>query len=408
MKTNALKFVFCFVVAVLICVAIGSAAKKKAAAKKPDPKKAAAQEDAKKKVDKRDVADKLLLEKERQKGPSFPGKDPAFLVLPRKTERSTMPRKLMTPEVVKMKDRALEYLASNQDADGGWSDTQFPSNTGVTALVCLAFMAEGSRPNIGKYGKHLSQGLEFLLRNAKDNGIIAGKGSNPLGPMYEHAYATLALLLAVGDFPWHPETRDKLGRGIQAIHESQRLDGGWRYQFSTEGHSDMSVTATMLWVLRTAKKSGYTVSIKTIKKGVRFIERCAEPDGTFRYRYWGLVSSPRLSGTAVIALCQQGDVSHPRIPATVNRIAYEYDRYTVKDLLKRRYFVYGTFYASLGMYVVGDEYWIPFFQKTIRVLKAMQRKDGEFWDEHDNVMYPTALTAIMLQAPYGYLPIYER
>ena len=147
---------------------------------------------------------------------------------------------------------------------------------------------------------------------------------------------------------------------------------------------------------------------KKIEKGVKFIEKCALPDGTFRYRYWGIHASARLGGTAIISLCQQGEISHELIPNAINRIAYEYERYTVNDLLERRYFVYGCFYASLATYVCGDKYFIPWFKKVARVLKKMQRKDGEFWDEHDNVIYPTALATIVLQAPYGYLPLYER
>jgi hypothetical protein len=44
----------------------------------------------------------------------------------------------------------------------------------------------------------------------------------------------------------------------------------------------------------------------------------------------------------------------------------------------------------------------------VDVLATIQRKDGEFWDEFDNTVYPTAMAAIILQAPMGYLPIYER
>ena len=38
----------------------------------------------------------------------------------------------------------------------------------------------------------------------------------------------------------------------------------------------------------------------------------------------------------------------------------------------------------------------------------MQRKDGEFPDGHGNTVYTTAMAAAVLQAPLGYLPLYER
>ncbi len=352
--------------------------------------------------------EKLLVERDKQRGPTFPGDDPAFLVLPRKPERSTMPEQLLTPDVLKMTNQALDFLARTQDPDGGWSDTKFPSNTGVTALCCLAFMAEGSRPRAGKYGQALDRGLEFLLTNVQDNGVIAGKGSNPYGPGYEHALSTLALLMAYGDIPWRPELRDVIARAIQVLARSQRLDGGWRYQMSREGLSDMSVTANVLWVLRTAKKAGFTVNSESIANGVKFIEACALPDGHFRYRKFGLHAAPSLGGTGVVALSNNGQLDHPLINPARDKIAYEYRRYTINDLKDRRYFVFGCFYASLAMYSCGDEYWIPWFQKASAVLSDMQRKDGEFPDQLDNIVYTTAMAAITLQAPRGYLPLYER
>ncbi len=382
-------------------------APKKEAPKKPEGGKEAPKEEEPKKADE---GEKLLAEKEKKRGPSFPGIDPAFLVLPRRGERPNSAAQLLTPQVREMTEKALDYLAKTQGPDGGWGDMQFkPTNTGVTALACLAFMAEGSRPRVGRFGKTVDRGLEFILKNVKKgSGIIAGAGSNELGPMYEHALSTLALLMASGDMPWKSEMHEVLGNAVDSIKKSQKLDGGWRYAMTNQGDSDMSVTANVLWVLRTAKKCGFTVPKEAVDKGVKYIEKCALPDGTFRYRYWGLHASPSLGGTGIIALCNDGSMDHPLIGPARDRIAYDYQRYTIEDLKARRYFVYGAFYASLGMYSCGDEYFVPWFRKAVAVLATMQRKDGEFFDEYDNTVYPTAMAAMILQVPLGYLPIYER
>lgn len=353
-------------------------------------------------------AQRLLAERERKLGATFPGKDPAFLVLPRPAYRSTISAELSTDQVRRMTERALEYLARVQDPDGGWSDTQFPSNTGVTALCCLAFMAEGSQPRVGRYGRPIDRGLEFLLGGAQTSGVISGKGSNPLGPGYEHAFSTLALLMSYGDMPWRPQTRDVISRALQVVLRSQKLDGGWRYQMSREGLSDLSITANVLWALRSAKKAGFTVPAEAIDRGVKYIEQCANPDGTFRYLAAGLHAEPSLGGTGIIALCNHGRLDHPLVGPARDRIAYDYRRYTVDDLRQRRYSIFGCFYASLAMYPCGDEYWEPWFRKAIELLVAMQQKDGEYVDEHDNRVYTTAMAAIVLQAPKGYLPLYER
>ncbi len=295
-----------------------------------------------------------------------------------------------------------------QDPDGGWSDTQFPSNTGVTALACLAFMAEGSQPRVGKYGRQLDRGLEFILNNVQSIGVISGKGSNPYGPGYEHAFSTLALLMASGDMPWRPQTRDVISRALHVLLRSQKLDGGWRYQMSRDGLSDLSVTANVLWVLRSAKKAGFTIPRDAIDKGVKYIEDCANPDGTFRYLTGGLHAEPSLGGTGMIALSNHGRLDHPLVAPASDKIAYDYRRYTIDDLRGRRYCLFGMFYASVAMYPCGDEYFVPWFKKTNELLVTMQQKDGDFLDEHDNRVYTTAMAAIVLQAPKVYLPLYER
>jgi hypothetical protein len=269
-------------------------------------------------------------------------------------------------------------------------------------------MAEGSQPRVGTYGKALDKGIEFLLKSAQDNGIIAGEGSNSYGPMYEHAFSTLALTYTYGNAPWYPGMRNVVSRALQVMERSQRLDGGWRYQATKEGHSDISVTANVMWALRSAKKSGFTVNRRVIDKGVRYIEKCSQPDGTFRYRAFGLHASPAIGGTCVIVLCNAGRMDHELIPRARDRLAYEYRRYTVRDLCERRYFMFGALYASLAMYMCGDEYWIPWFKKASKVFRALQRETGEFADHLGNTTYPTAMAALVMQAPLGRLPLYER
>ena len=105
-----------------------------------------------------DEATRLLAEREKQVGPTWPGKDPAFLVLPRAAERGNMAYDLLTPIIVDMKERGLAYLVRTQNSDGSWSDTQYDSNTGVTALACLALMAEGSRSRVGRNLDRVSRG----------------------------------------------------------------------------------------------------------------------------------------------------------------------------------------------------------------------------------------------------------
>ncbi|MBE7466701.1 MAG: terpene cyclase/mutase family protein [Planctomycetes bacterium] len=390
-----------------LCV-LNCAAGEAAPPAEPTPAPAVEGEEGAASSESEDEVHALLAKRDREKGAQRFGKDPAFLVFPRPLDRNEKAKEMLTPEVAAMTEKALAFLARTQDADGGWSDKQYPSNTGVASLACLAMMAEGSQPRVGRFGKHIDRGMEFLLKNVQSSGVIAGKGSNPYGPMYEHAFSTLALLLAQGDMPWRPETRDAVAKAIQAIGKAQHLDGGWRYGFTREGSSDLSVTANVIWVLRMAKKSGFSVSAEAIAKGVKYVETCSRPDGTFRYRQFGLHAGPSLGGIGIIAMAGNGALDHDLIPAARDRIDYDYRRYTIDDLRQREYFVYQCFYASLAMYSVGDKYWLPFYPKAVKVLAALQKPDGEFTDDFGNSVYTTAMAAIVLQAPMGYMPIYER
>jgi len=383
---------------------------------KKDPPKEVVKDAA---VDPNDEAARVLAAKDKEKGAVSVGKDPAFVLMPRPLDRNESAQELMTPQVKEMIEKALVYLKNTQASDGSWSDgVEFNSNTGVTALASLAFMAEGSQPRVGRYGVQVDRGMEFLIKSFQPSShVIAapGNSSNKLGPMYEHALSTLALLYAWGDMPWRKvETEEILTQAVQAIVYSQLKElkqggAGWRYTVgSREGQADMSVTGNVLWVLRTAKKCGFYVKPEAVANGVKYVEQCANPDGTFRYRFFGLHAEPSLGGTGVIALFNHGELNHPLIPAAVKRIDEDYRIYTINDLKARRYAIYGFFYASLAMYSQGDDHWIPFYKKVVQVLAAMQGKDGEFHDEFGCSVYTTAMAAIILQAPLGYLPIYER
>jgi hypothetical protein len=391
---------------------------------KKDPPKEAAKEAPKElpkqaAVDPNDEAARVMAQKDKEKGAQTIGKDPAFVLMPRPLDRNESAQELMTPQVKEMIEKALTYLKNTQSSDGSWSDgAEFNSNTGVTALASMAFMAEGSQPRVGRFGVQIDHGMEFLIKSFQpQTGAIAagGNSSNKLGPMYEHALSTLALLYAWGDMPWRKvETEEILTQAVQAIVHSQLKElkqggAGWRYTVkSREGQADMSVTGNVLWVLRTAKKCGFYVKPEAVANGVKFVEQCANPDGTFRYRFFGLHAEPSLGGTGVIALFNHGQLDHPLIPNAVKRIDEDYRIYTVNDLKARRYAIYGFFYASLAMYTQGDDHWIPWYKKVVQVLSAMQGKDGEFHDEFGCSVYTTAMAAMILQAPLGYLPIYER
>ena len=96
----------------------------------------------------------------------------------------------ITPELRTSVARGLAYLASVQDADGSFGASR-GQDVAITSLSLLAFMADGHTPGRGQYGTVVEKGLDYILRNVQDNGLIAVGNSG--SPMYGHGFSTLFL-----------------------------------------------------------------------------------------------------------------------------------------------------------------------------------------------------------------------
>jgi hypothetical protein len=234
--------------------------------------------------------------------------------------------------------------------------------------------------------------------------------------MYDHAWATFVLIQAYGNCPWYPDMRRKISRAVQAILRAQKPDGGWRYQATPLGRSDCLVTTSVLYTIRLAKIAGFHVPEDSIARAQAFIERCGqytqpEDEGTFAYREGGERGSPSVTGAGLLALFTRGEYNHKYVKPCTERMAEAYRRAHVEELtdsLQFRYFHFGCFYSSQAFDMAGDDYWLPWYRKYAEALKQHQAADGSWRDANGNTVYPTAISAMVLQAPLGYIPQYLR
>jgi hypothetical protein len=312
----------------------------------------------------------------------------------------------ITADVLAMTDLALKYLADQQAIDGSWSDTQYKKSTGVTALCCLAFMSEGSLPRVGKYGKNLDIGLDFLISKVQENGFIISEGGQADGLMYEHGLASIALLLSQKDLPWRPQVQAILEKSVQSLSLCQKKDGGWGFDITNKGYSNMAATSNVIWLLRLSEKFGYTVPAEVINKSVSFIVKCAYPDGKFRFRAFG-IQSPNMDCLGIIALNRKGNLDHPLVGPAKDRFTSDFNRISIDDMKARPNFILESFYASVAMYAISGDDWNAWFPKEVQYLKAIQRTDGSVYDEFDNSIFTTAILAIILQSPNEKIPLFE-
>lgn len=324
------------------------------------------------------------------------------------TRRESSAMQLLTPEVREMTRKALEFIRRSQAADGGWADKDFGQEVGVSALACLALMGDGSLPRVGPSGRVLARGVDFLLDHVKEDGQIVARDTYRYGPMYGHVWSTLVLLQVYGNVPWRKDMHDKLARAIQIVLRFQKSDGGWRYKMMKEGESDVLVTLNVLYALRMGIAAGFAIPKDVLDRGYRFIEANGLPDGRFSYMAGGVPGSVAISGVGALAFHFQGKFDHPLLLAATRYIDFYHKRHSEEDLLGVPYFIYGTWYTSQAMYRAGDELWHPYFRKIVSTFRKVQQPDGQFLDHRGNAVYPTAVAAIVLQAPLGYMPLYQR
>jgi hypothetical protein len=348
----------------------------------------------------------------------------------------------VTPEQDEAVRRGLAWLADTQNADGSWtakigyklntnynmnSDTSETGHVGVTSLACMAFLAGGHLPGRGEYGEVVSNGLEFVLSSAQNDGYITRHGTR----MYSHAFATLFLAEIYG-MTHREEVRRTLQRAVDFIVSTQNKEGGWRYvPFAPE--SDMSIVVCQVLALRAARNIGIRVPKSTVDNAAQYVVASAitegsqnrmrrrwgrgDPIGSFRYQKddSSRTSFP-LTAAGVTALHGVGIYSDDAI-----RKGLDYLNRNLDDFNQRRgrargghyFFWYGHYYGVQAMYTAGSSsggnYWEDYFEKVRAELLGMQLPDGSW----PNVTGPgppfgTAMAVLILEIPYRFLPIFQR
>lgn len=307
----------------------------------------------------------------------------------------------ITPQLRQSVDRGLARLAEMQAENGSYGSDRYGQHVGITALACMAFMADGNLPGRGRYGDNVSQGLDFILNHASQSGLIAADTSH--GPMYGHGFATLFLGEVYGQTR-DPRIREVLLKAVRLIVRAQNDEGGWRYQ-PVPVNADISVTICQVMALRSARNAGISVPKQTIQRAIDYVRRCQNPsDGGFRYM---------LSG---------GGSAFPRSAAGVATLYYAgvYEGQTIEDGLDYlmrvgmdpssrgdHYYYYGQYYAAQAMFLAGGEHWRQWFPHAREQLLERQETGGQ-WESSYGNDYATAMACIVLQIPNRLLPIFQR
>ena len=337
-------------------------------------------------------------------------------------------------------ERALDWLARHQDADGRWDaataktregvplaeDDAFTvhcppgdvcfgecfyweADTALTGLSLLAYLGSGYTHVDGKHAQTVSRGLDYLLRSQKGDGDLRGP-SVAVG-MYCHAMATLALAEAyalTGD----ARLKGPVERGVGFLVRSRAQDGlAWRYAPDAPV-GDTSILGWAVMAMKTGKMVGVAVPDAVAEGTQGWLKKVAagQSGGLARYMPWQKVTATM---TAEAWACRQFLGFGGPGPESDEAASFLLQHGPDRD----PYNIYYWYYGTLAMYQRGGPDWAKWNGQVRDQVVLRQRTEGHkagSWDPDESEygtyggrVYATALATLTLEVYYRYLRLYE-
>lgn len=305
--------------------------------------------------------------------------------------------------------RGLDWLAAAQQPDGSWGSGAFRSSAAVTATCTMALVGSGSTATSGPRARAIARAVAFLVASAGGSGLIAAREQAAHGPMYGHAFATIALAELYGETDDDETIADVLDRARILIERTQNDEGGWRYQPAARD-ADLSVTATVLNALRAVRNAGFEVSEETVDRGIAYVRRLQNADGGFRYQASAGPSAAPRTAAALFALQAAGVRDELLLDRGFGWLAAQPLKLgqTIRLESGDGYTLYGLAYTAAATWQRGDDaVWNDWYAPTAEMLLAAQREDGS-WQDPSCPEYGTSAALTVLQMPADLTPLYQR
>ena len=329
-----------------------------------------------------------------------------------------------TPASEDAVEAALRWLAAHQQFDGSWtfdlsqepcngqcshskiaSDNATPA-TAATGLAILAFLGAGYSQHEGIYADNVRRGIYFLRDAAKESNFGLDLQS---GSMYGHGIAMMALAEAMAMTRYQGKQDSDLfslvSGGASFTMAAQHDKGGWRYVPGSPG--DMTVTCWQVLSLISAQHGGVVLRTDTLARAERYVRGLSKPD-VFAFGYQ--TTDPKRTTTAV-GLCMLLYLGQSPKQTT---FGLALDRLALAGPKKTD--VYHDYYATLALHHARHREWeawhVPVREHLIKTQATKGHEAGSwhFKDAHGDVggrLYTTAMSAMILEVYYRYLPLYQ-
>lgn len=313
------------------------------------------------------------------------------------------PPEHVTPQTEVAIQRGLQWLASRQVADGGFGRRgSYARNVGVCALAGTAFLSH--RGMTGRYRPSIQACIQYLTSRAQYDGLLIEADVKTHAPLYGHGFATMFLGQVFGE-SFDPQVRHVLKAATQLILKLQNEQGAWCYTSDPED-ADVSITTCQMLALFSARQAGMAVPRSAIDRSVAFLRRAQNPDGGFRYRLSDPPESlfPR-SAAAVVALSCAGLQDDEVVQRGRDYLRQPHPPLELSPGQLAEYHFYGRFYATHAAWQAGKSEWDRWYPTVRDELLAQQSPEGVWHDANIGDEYATAMALLVLQFPYGNVPL---
>jgi hypothetical protein len=193
----------------------------------------------------------------------------------------------LAKEVDAAREKGLDWLTTNQAADGSWGKSY---TIGITSMACLAYLSASDEPFTDIRGKVLVKGLQFLLDSQKEGKFLT-QGQSVRTWIHSQGFATLALAEAYGrsllckDKPDidTKKIRTAIVQSVKEIAKNQSASGGWWYTPGEPNRDEGATTVCAVQALVSAENYGIVIDSKVIDKGFDYLKKSQNKDGSFNY-----------------------------------------------------------------------------------------------------------------------------
>lgn len=312
------------------------------------------------------------------------------------------------PAIEAAVDKALQYLAANQSADGTFKDS-YGRSVGVVSLVGMSYLSAGYTPGYGEYADKIDRCLNYVLDSQRSNGLL-DKGDSGHGLMYAHNIAALFLSECSGMVSAEMQARlspvlaraTKLILEAQAVPKNENHEGGWRYKPDSRD-SDLSCSGWALMALRSAKLNGAPVPDEAIKKAVGYVLKNHDrEEGRFGYTDpWS--HSETLTGCGLLCL----ELSGYHGTESTSRSG-DYILKHRQQIINNAHEYYANYYNAQAMFQLGGRFWGQYAEWMYQEYLSKQQSNGSWSNGRSGGTYGTSMMVLSFTVPYRQLPIYQR